>query len=55
MYLWTNAGDCPWELTSYLLRRDVYHCLPSELDEEDWTGVQADIAIRNAIAKVSKR
>jgi len=54
MFIWLGAGDSPWELTSYILRRDIYHCLPSELDEEDWIGVSNDIAIRNAIAKARR-
>ena len=55
VYLWTPSGEPPWELISYVLRRDVYHCLPSELDGEDWLGVSSDIAIRNAISKVEVR
>jgi len=53
--LWVQHGIPPWELTSYVLRRDIYHCLPSELDKEPWTNVQADIAMMNAITKVTKR
>lgn len=51
-YLWLQQGDPPWELTSYVLRRDIYHCLPEDLDEAEWRGISADIAVRNAIARV---
>ena len=52
--MWTNSGSPPWELVSYVLRRDVYHCLPAELDEADWADIQADLAVRAAIAEVEK-
>jgi len=53
-YLWLQQGEAPWELTSYVLRRDVYHCLPEELDQAEWSGIAADIAVRNALARISK-
>lgn len=53
-YLWLQSGDPPWELTSYVLRRDIYHCTAEELDEADWIGISTDIAVRNALARVNK-
>ncbi len=52
--MWLGTGDPPWELTSYILRRDIYHCLPSELEAEEWRGVAMDIAIMNALARAKK-
>lgn len=47
-------GDPPWELTSYVMRRDVYHCTAEELEEADFKGISDDMAIRGAIAKVAR-
>lgn len=49
-----GVGDLPWEYTEMRLCRDVYHCLPSELDQEDWGRVRIHIAMMNAEAEVRK-
>lgn len=55
MYLWSpGTGDPPLEYILFRLRQDIYHCTPSQLDEEDWYRVQEDLAIYNAILKASK-
>lgn len=33
--LWTGGGDAPDEYIDYVLIRELYHCLPSDLDRED--------------------
>ena len=43
--------DLPWEYTEMRLCRDVYHCLPSELDEEDWPRIRAHLAVLQAEAE----
>lgn len=53
-YLWTGIGDPPWELTSYIMRRDIYHCTAAELDETDWQDLADDLAVRGAIHKVTR-
>lgn len=41
----------PPEYTELVLCRDVYHCTPAELDEQDWARVQMHIALLNAEAE----
>jgi hypothetical protein len=40
-YLFHGAGAPPPELVDLFLCRDVYHCLPGELDDQDWRRIQA--------------
>ena len=35
----------PWEYTELKLCRDVYHCLPSALDDESWPRIRSHIAV----------
>ena len=44
-------GNLPWEYTEMRLCRDVYHCLPSELDEESWERIATHLAIMDAEAE----
>lgn len=46
-YLWLRVGSQPPEYTELLLCRDVYRCLPSELDGEDYARIQRHIAMMN--------
>lgn len=50
--LWTaNMDDLPWEFTEMRLCRDVYKCLPSQLDDESWDRIQKHLAMMVAEAK----
>jgi len=42
------------EYTDYILCKEVYHCTPSELDEQDWSRVRAHITCMNVESKVKK-
>jgi hypothetical protein len=54
-YLWLGGtGDQPIELTLFRLRKDIYHCTASELEEVPWEDVATDIAILNGIARAEK-
>jgi hypothetical protein len=52
--LWTGGSEIPEEYTDLILCRDVYHCLPSELDKEDWQTIANHIAMIEAESKVHK-
>lgn len=55
MYLWSpGTGDPPLEYILFRLRQDVYHCTPSQLDDEDWDRILDDLAIWKGIAKANK-
>jgi len=50
--------DAPNELLELILCRDIYHCRPSELDDEDWLRVRAHltcIAAENEVARLPTR
>jgi hypothetical protein len=49
-----GIGDLPWEYVEMRLCRDVYHCLPSELDREDWGRVRMHMAMMEAETKVPR-
>ena len=42
-YLWTHSGQPPGEYLTFRLCRDVYHCRPSELEQEDLKTVLAHL------------
>jgi hypothetical protein len=44
----------PWEWVELQLCRDVYHCLPSELAEEDATTVLLHLSLLDAEARAMK-
>jgi len=46
--------EAPWEYVELLLCRDVYHCLPSQLQDEDWVDIQNTITMINTEAEVRK-
>lgn len=47
--LWVADYDSlPQEYIELRLCRDVYHCLPSELDEEDWAVIRVHLALMEA-------
>lgn len=52
--LFLGTGDLPWEYLELKLCRDVYHCLPSELDQEEWLRIKSHIAVMEGEAKVRK-
>lgn len=45
----------PDEYLWLTLCRDVYHCLPSELDNEDWRTIADHVAMMEAEAEERKR
>ena len=52
--LFTHSGDPPWPYVELRLCRDVYHCTPSQLDEEDWDTVKTHLALMGAEDDVRK-
>ncbi len=44
----------PDEYIYYLLRKHIYHCTPSQLDQENWTDIQDDLAMIQAEEKFNK-
>ena len=52
--LWLQVGDLPWVYTEYILCTKFYHCLPSELEEEDWSVINRHIACRLGEYKAGK-
>lgn len=40
-----EEAEMPWAYTELILCRDVYHCAPSVLGEQDWETVQTHLAI----------
>lgn len=54
--LWVaNYDDLPPEYIEYRLCRDVFHCLPSELDDEPWQPIRRALAFIAAEAKAKVR
>ena len=51
-HLWTGGGQPPPEYADLVLCRDVYHCLPSQLDEEDAETISLHLAMMDAEAYV---
>lgn len=52
MALWTEDYESmPPEWTEFLLMKDVFHCTPSQLAEEDYDRVATFAAIYSAYAK----
>ena len=50
-HLWTK-GPPPWEYIELVLCRDVYHCRPSELREENFEDIMEHLACLDIEAKV---
>lgn len=51
-YLWTKNGEAPPEYIELVLCRDVYHCTPAELDEQDWERVDTHLRLINTESEV---
>jgi len=45
----------PWEYVELVLCRDVYHCSPSELGEQDWLTVMTHLHLLETEGKIKKR
>jgi hypothetical protein len=52
--LWTG-GDPPPEYLELVLCRDVYHCLPDELDRQDYGRILRHLVCLDAEGIVAKR
>jgi hypothetical protein len=53
-----TGGQPPWEYVEYLLCTEFYHCLPSQLREEEWDRIRAHLecrAIENDVAEKKRR
>jgi hypothetical protein len=50
-HLWLRVGPAPFELVTYTLCSEVYHCRPSELKEELLSDVLAHLTVRSEIAR----
>jgi hypothetical protein len=50
--LWTGRGVLPFEYVEMTLCRDLYHCTPTQLDEQDWQRVQAHLTAHRAEMRV---
>lgn len=46
--------EMPWEYVQLRLCRDVYHCTPSALDEEDWATVQTHLRLLDVEARAKE-
>jgi hypothetical protein len=44
----------PFEYLEMQLCRDVYHCLPSQLDQEDWRRISVHQEMMNIEAEVNE-
>jgi hypothetical protein len=50
-HLWTGGGSAPKEWTDVLLYRDIYHCTPSQLEEQDLGTMRVHLALLDAEAR----
>lgn len=50
-----GAGPAPYELISYVLCKDVYHCRPSELVQERVVDVMPHLTVHNKLKKWANR
>jgi hypothetical protein len=50
-----TGGPPPWEYVEYILCSEVYHCLPSELDGEEWSRVRAHLECRSVENEVAEK
>lgn len=48
------GAEIPWAWTELMLCKDVYHCRPSELAEEEWATVSTHMALLEAKAEVDE-
>lgn len=55
MHRWTGSGDAPWDYIELQLCRDVYHCLPSELDAEEWDRISRHLDMMDVEAKTEHK
>jgi len=53
-YFFIGKGEEPWEVTETLLCTEVYHCLPSELNEEAWPDIQRQMMVLEYRARYPK-
>lgn len=54
--LWVADYDSlPWEYIEFRLCRDVFHCLPSELDDEPWENIRRTLAFIDAEVRAKVR
>lgn len=44
----------PFEFVELQLCRDVYHCTRSQLDNEDWVDIAADLEMMKVEAEIAK-
>lgn len=54
-YLWTHSGPPPPEYLVYKLCKDVYHCRPSELRQEDLAEVLSHLICMGVESRVAAR
>lgn len=54
VYLWLQDGQPPKEYIDLVLCRDVYHCTPSELYQQDARIVMAHLACLDVEAEVAR-
>ena len=47
-------GEPPWDYVELELCRDVYHCLPSALDGEEWDRISRHLDMMDVEAKTVK-
>lgn len=52
--LWTGTVPPPQEYVELVLCRDVYHCTPSELGNEDWDVIELHLEMMAAEGLVRK-
>jgi len=50
--MWLKSS-LPWEVIEYRLCRYVYHCLPSQLREQDWDDIQRHLAVMSVEEEVA--
>lgn len=48
-----TGGETPPEVIEVYLCQDVYHCVPSALERQDWDTVQRHLIVLDAKARVS--
>jgi len=53
-FLFTKSGEPPWEFISLKLCREIYHCLPSQLGEEDWAEIEYHLYLLGVEAEVQQ-
>jgi hypothetical protein len=55
-YLWTDgAVEPPWQYIEFILCRDIYHTLPSELRKEKASDILQHMICMNVEQSIKKR